>query len=460
MAARRCTAPGIWCWGRQVALKVLHPCLADDEESIARFRREAISAAGLRHRNIVGVYDRGEWAGTHYIAMEHVPGRTLRSLIREQAPLAPARAIELVLQVLRATGCMHRGGIIHRDLKPDNAIVDADGQLKLTDFGTARGGESDITKTGTLIGTAHYVSPEQAEGRAAGIPSDLYSVGIILYELLTGRVPFEGETVVSVLLKHVTQRPVPPSTFNAAVTSELDAIVLRALAKKPKARFGNAAAFIAALEHARATAAASGPADAMLADGRGAIVSGYEPPGVEAPRNDSPRSTQGIRTSPTDRLATEDARTAESPEPTSRAPPASGQLEASGGRGRGYGARRCSAGAGRSEEWRHRCHCHDLPAAYDTGIRWPRSRRRRTRWSTPTSPGARPAPASVRRTRACTSASHPIETSPSPRIWPPSKVRSTRPTCRAPARARAPHGGLRKRSRSVEAGRVIRCAWG
>lgn len=266
--------------GRQVALKVLHPCLADDEESIARFRREAISAAGLRHRNIVGVYDRGEWAGTHYIAMEHVPGRTLRSLIREQAPLAPARAIELVLQVLPATGCMHRGGIIHRDLKPDNAIVDADGQLKLTDFGTARGGESDITKTGTLIGTAHYVSPEQAEGRAAGIPSDLYSVGIILYELLTGRVPFEGETVVSVLLKHATQRPVPPSTFNAAVTSELDAIVLRALAKKPKARFGDAAGFIAALEHARATAAASGPADAMLADGRGAIVSGCEPPGV------------------------------------------------------------------------------------------------------------------------------------------------------------------------------------
>ena len=178
--------------GRNVALKLLHDCFAEDEEFVERFRLEASRAAGLHHRHIVSVFDRGEWDGTHYMTMEYVPGRSLKSLIRDAAPLDPAHAIGLVVQLLRAARYIHGRGIIHRDLKPDNVIVGFDGQLKLTDFGISRAGASQITQTGTVLGTAQYVSPEQAEGHAVSAATDLYSIGVILYELLTGRVPFEG----------------------------------------------------------------------------------------------------------------------------------------------------------------------------------------------------------------------------------------------------------------------------
>jgi eukaryotic-like serine/threonine-protein kinase len=239
--------------GRQVALKVLHPWLADDDEFVERFRREASSAAAIRHEHIVSVYDRGTWGGTHYIAMEYVDGRSLKSLVREQAPLGHGRAIDLAVQLLRAAGCMHRHGVVHRDLKPDNAIVDGDGHLKVTDFGIARTGVSDLTRTGSIIGSVRYVSPEQAQGHAVSVSSDLYSVGVILYELLTACVPFEGESVVAVALKHVNERPAPPSTFNPAIPPELEAVVMRALEKPPGRRFADAEAFIAALERARVT---------------------------------------------------------------------------------------------------------------------------------------------------------------------------------------------------------------
>ena len=238
--------------GRNVALKLLHDCFAEDEEFVERFRLEASRAAGLHHRQIVSVFDRGEWDGTHYMTMEYVPGRSLRSLIRDAAPLAPAHAIELVVQLLRAARYIHGRGIMHRDLKPDNAIVGSDGQLKLTDFGISRAGASQITQTGTVLGTAQYVSPEQAEGHAVSAATDLYSIGVILYELLTGRVPFEGETVVAILLAHVKERPMAPSAHNGAVPRKLDAIVMRALEKPPAARFADADAFIEALEHAKA----------------------------------------------------------------------------------------------------------------------------------------------------------------------------------------------------------------
>jgi serine/threonine-protein kinase len=237
--------------GRNVALKLLHGCFAEDQEFVERFRLEASRQAGLHHRHIVSVFDRGEWDGTHYIAMEYVPGRSLKSLIREEAPLAPPQALELVVQLLRAARYIHERGIIHRDLKPDNAIVDANGQLKLTDFGISRAGASDITQTGTVLGTAQYVAPEQAEGHAVSAATDLYSVGVILYELLTGRVPFEGETVVAILLQHVKERPTPPRARNTVVPRELDAIVMRALEKDPGKRFADADAFITALEHAK-----------------------------------------------------------------------------------------------------------------------------------------------------------------------------------------------------------------
>ena len=239
--------------GRNVALKIMHSRFAEDPEFVERFRREARAAAGLNHQNVVSVYDRGEWDGTYYIAMEFLDGRTLKALIQQEAPLDPGRAIDLTVQVLRAARFAHRRGIIHRDLKPHNVIVDDEGRAKVTDFGIARAGASDMTQTGSIMGTAQYLSPEQAQGFAVSEPSDLYSVGIILYELLTARVPFEGESAVTIALKHVNERPIPPSTFNRAVTPELEGVVLRALEKDPARRYPDADAFIAALEHARAS---------------------------------------------------------------------------------------------------------------------------------------------------------------------------------------------------------------
>jgi beta-lactam-binding protein with PASTA domain/predicted Ser/Thr protein kinase len=238
--------------GRQIALKVLHGRFAADDEFVERFRREASSAAGLQHQHVVSIYDRGEWDGTYYIAMEYLEGRSLKAVIQQEAPLDPERAIDLTVQVLRAARFAHRRGIIHRDLKPHNVIVDDEGRAKVTDFGIARAGASDMTQTGSIMGTAQYLSPEQAQGHAVSEPSDLYSVGIILYELLTGRVPFEGESAVTIALKQVNERPVPPSRFNRAVTPELEAVVMRAMEKDPARRFQDADAFIAALEHARA----------------------------------------------------------------------------------------------------------------------------------------------------------------------------------------------------------------
>ncbi len=162
-----------------------------------RFRREAESAASLTHRHVVAIYDRGEWDRTHYIAMEYVAGRSLKSIIRDEAPLEPARAIDLTVQILRATGAIHSRGIIHRDLKPHNAIVDGAGRLKVIDFGIAWAGASDITENGSIFGSAHYLSPEQAEGAEVSGASDLYSVGVILYETLTARPPFLGDTAVT-----------------------------------------------------------------------------------------------------------------------------------------------------------------------------------------------------------------------------------------------------------------------
>jgi eukaryotic-like serine/threonine-protein kinase len=239
--------------GRQVAVKLLHERFAEDEEFVERFRREASSAASLSHPNIVGVFDRGEWDGTYYIAMEYLEGRSLKALIRAEGPLPPSRAIELTMQVLSAARSAHQRGVIHRDLKPHNVIVDAEGRVKVTDFGIARAGVSEITETGSIMGTVEYLSPEQAQGHAVGPRSDLYSIGVVLYELLTARLPFSGESAVTIALKQISERPVPPSAYNRAVSVELDGIVLAALAKDPEDRYADADAFLAALdaEHER-----------------------------------------------------------------------------------------------------------------------------------------------------------------------------------------------------------------
>jgi serine/threonine-protein kinase len=237
---------------RRVALKVLHPELADDQRFVERFRHEAWTAASLQHPRIVAVYDRGEWEGAHYIAMEYVRGRSLRALIEQEAPLPPSRAIELTVEVLEAAGFTHRRGIIHRDLKPENVLVDDGGRLKVTDFGIACPGPSDNTGTGSVLGTASYLSPEQALGGVLTPASDLYSIAIILYELIVRRVPFEAERAVAAARKHIFQQPVPPGRFSNAVTPELDAIIMRALAKAPADRFPDADTLIASLEHAKA----------------------------------------------------------------------------------------------------------------------------------------------------------------------------------------------------------------
>jgi eukaryotic-like serine/threonine-protein kinase len=237
--------------GRDVAVKVLHHHFAEDHEFVERFRREASSAAALSHPNIVGIFDRGEWDGTYYIAMEYVAGRSLKALVREQGPLDPATAIDIVIQILRAARSAHRRGVIHRDLKPHNVILDEEGRARVTDFGIARAGASDMTLTGSIMGTAQYLSPEQAQGFAVSAASDLYSIGVILYELLTGTVPFEGETAVAIAFKQVSAEPRPPSELNPSLPRSLDAVVLRALAKDPAERYADADELIAALQHER-----------------------------------------------------------------------------------------------------------------------------------------------------------------------------------------------------------------
>jgi serine/threonine-protein kinase len=237
--------------GRRVAVKLLHERFAQDEEFVERFRREASSAASLSHANIVNVYDRGQWGGTYYIAMEYLDGRSLDSIVREEAPLPPQRAIELTEQVLRAARFAHRHGVVHRDLKPHNVIIDEEGRVKVTDFGIARAGASEITQTGSIMGTARYLSPEQAQGHTVSPRSDLYAIGIMLYELLTGTVPFEGDSVVAIALRHLSEPPRPPSSLVPTISANLDAIVMRALAKRPEARFADADEFLAALEGER-----------------------------------------------------------------------------------------------------------------------------------------------------------------------------------------------------------------
>jgi beta-lactam-binding protein with PASTA domain len=226
--------------GRRVAIKILNDRHAGDDQFVERFRREAKNAAGLSHPNIVSIYDRGEAEGTYYIAMEYLDGRSLKELIVQRGPAPVNVAIDYARQILAAIRFAHRHGIVHRDIKPHNVLVDGEGRLKVTDFGIARAGASQMTEAGSIIGTAQYLSPEQAKGAPVDQTSDLYSVGVVLYELLTGVVPFSGETPVEIAMKHLSSPPEPPSTRRAEIPRELDFVVLRALAKDPADRYQSA----------------------------------------------------------------------------------------------------------------------------------------------------------------------------------------------------------------------------
>ena len=236
--------------GRRVAVKLLPRSHSDDESFVRRFRREAQSAANLNHPNIVGIYDWGEAEGAYFMVMELVEGDCLRDITGEGRSLPPRRAVEIVRQVVLALAIAHRLGVIHRDVKPGNIMLTPDGSVKVADFGIARAWNhsTELTQTGSVIGTATYFSPEQAQGRSADLRSDIYSLGVVLYEMLVGRPPFQGETAMAVAYQHVSTAVPPPSSRNPDVPPELDAIVLRALVKDPDGRYQDTEPFLQDLE--------------------------------------------------------------------------------------------------------------------------------------------------------------------------------------------------------------------
>ena len=231
--------------GRQVALKVLFDRYANDEQFVERFRREASSAASLNHPNIVQIYDRGQAEGTYYIAMEYLEGRSLKEIILKYAPLGTDLVVSVSTQIVEALRFAHRRDVIHRDIKPQNIIVDNEGRVKVTDFGIARAGNaSTMTEAGSILGTAHYLSPEQAQGQSVEAASDLYSLGVVMYEMVTGKLPFNGDNPVSIAMQHVHEMPAPPRSIVPDCPENLQAVILRALAKHPIERYLTAQAML------------------------------------------------------------------------------------------------------------------------------------------------------------------------------------------------------------------------
>ncbi len=236
--------------GRNVALKTLRERLAEDEVFLKRFRWEARSAATLNHPNVVQVYDgRRSEDGTYYIAMEHVPGGTLKDRILKEGSMEAAEVVRLASQVADALSVAHGRGIVHRDIKPQNVLLTTDGDAKVADFGIARAAsDAPLSNSSLVLGTAKYMSPEQATGDPVGPGSDLYSLGVVLYEMLTGEVPFEADSSVGVAMKHVMEPPRPPREKNPAVPEALDAVAMKLLQKKPEDRYLGAAELVADLQ--------------------------------------------------------------------------------------------------------------------------------------------------------------------------------------------------------------------
>ena len=250
---------------RQVAVKMLHARYASDPSFLQRFRREAQAAASLNHPNIVGVYDTGDSDGRPFIVMEYVAGRSLRDVL-EAEELLPQRAAEIAGEAALALHYAHERGLVHRDIKPANIMISDEGRVKVTDFGIARAMNAQtVTQTATVFGTAAYISPEQAQGEQVDRRSDIYSLGVVLYEMLAGRPPFEGDSAVALAYKHVSTEPISPARLNGEVSPQLDAVVRKAMAKNPADRYQTARAFQDDLQRAVAGMRVSAPPPAASA---------------------------------------------------------------------------------------------------------------------------------------------------------------------------------------------------
>src|SRR6476620_7270187 len=224
---------------RKVALKVLHEQYMADDEYVERFRREARSVAALSHPNVVTVIDRGEHEGRQFIVFEYVAGENLKRLIERRGPAPVTTALELAMQIARGLSFAHQQGLVHRDVKPQNVLLNGDGQAKVTDFGIARSMDVQhgMTQTGTVLGTSDYIAPEQAQGQRVDEHTDVYSLGVVLYELLTTEVPFPGENFVAVAMRHINEPPPPIRDKRPDVPPRVEAAIQRAMAKDPADRF-------------------------------------------------------------------------------------------------------------------------------------------------------------------------------------------------------------------------------
>ncbi|MCT8139779.1 Stk1 family PASTA domain-containing Ser/Thr kinase [Anaerobacillus sp. CMMVII] len=225
---------------RHVAVKVLRPQFSDDDEFIRRFRREAQAATSLSHPNVVSIYDVGEEADIYYIVMEYVAGLTLKQLIQQRGSLPIQETVNIIMQISSAIAHAHENHIVHRDIKPHNILISENGEAKVTDFGIARAMTSaTITHTNSVMGSVHYLSPEQARGGLVNEKSDIYSLGIVLYEMVTGKVPFSGDTAVSIAIKHLQTEVPSPRKFNPTLPQSIENIILKATAKDPFYRYAN-----------------------------------------------------------------------------------------------------------------------------------------------------------------------------------------------------------------------------
>ena len=280
--------------GRDVALKILREQYSEDEQFVERFRREAQSAASLSHPNIVQIYDRGRSEdGRYYIVMEYVPGGTLKEYIQSRGPLEADSAAEVISQIARALRVAHRRGVVHWDVKPHNMLITRKGDVKVADFGIAQAASATtISQTSQVLGTVKYMSPEQAMGEPATPANDLYSVGVVLYEMLTGKVPFEAESPTAVSMKHVNEPPRPPKGLNPEIPEGMNALVMKLLSKKAEARHTDAGELVEDLERLRsglppAAADVAPPADVEVEDATDRSV-------VPAPRP-APGPVRGAR---------------------------------------------------------------------------------------------------------------------------------------------------------------------